>query len=83
MSWPLHTSCRCGKREARINWSMVTYKSSTCYWNYLEYYWPCVGGLSAVCMYVLSHITYSKSMDQPAKVANPDGGQLNRENEYL
>ena len=25
--------------------------------------------------------TYSKSMDQPGKVANPAGGQLNRENE--
>ena len=21
---------------------------STCYWNYLEDYWPCAGGLSAV-----------------------------------
>ena len=27
--------------------------------------------------------TYSKSMDQPGKVANPARGQLNRENEYL
>ena len=26
--------------------------------------------------------TYSKSMDQPGKVANPARGQLNRENEY-
>ena len=25
--------------------------------------------------------TYSKSMDQPGKVANPARGQLNRENE--
>ena len=32
-----------------------------------------------VCMY--GH-TYSKSMDQPGKVANPARGQLNRENEY-
>ena len=30
-----------------------------------------------VCMY--DH-TYSKSMDQPGKVANPAHGQLNREN---
>ena len=30
-----------------------------------------------ICMY--GH-TYSKSMDQPAKVANPARGQLNREN---
>ena len=28
-------------------------------------------------------ITYSKSMDQPGKVANPACGQLNRENEYF
>ena len=33
-------------------------------------------------MYVLySHPIY-QSMDQPGKVANPDRGQLNRENEY-
>ena len=31
-----------------INWSMVTCKGSTRYWNYLEDYWPCAGGLSAV-----------------------------------
>ena len=28
-------------------------------------------------------VTYSKSMDQPVKVANPARGQLNRENEYF
>ena len=38
----------CGKREAHNNWSMVTCKGSTRYWNYLEVYWPCAGGLSAV-----------------------------------
>ena len=27
--------------------------------------------------------TYSKSMDQPGKVANPARGQLNRGNEYF
>ena len=27
--------------------------------------------------------TYSKSMDQPGKVANPARGQLDRENEYF
>ena len=27
--------------------------------------------------------TFSKSMDQPGKVANPARGQLNRENEYF
>ena len=33
------------------------------------------------CMYY-GH-TYSKSMDQPSKVANPARGQLNRDNEYF
>ena len=28
-------------------------------------------------------ITYSKSKNQPGKVANPGRGQLNRENEYF
>ena len=27
-------------------------------------------------------ITYSKSKDQPGKIANPAGGQLNRENYF-
>ena len=36
--------------------------------------------LIVICMY--GH-TYSKSMDQPGKVANPARGQLNRENEYF
>ena len=27
--------------------------------------------------------TYSKSMDQPGKIANPARGQLNRENYYF
>ena len=34
-------------------------------------------GIIYVCMY--GH-TYSKSMDQPGKVASPARGQLNREN---
>ena len=34
-------------------------------------------------MYVCMVITYSKSMDQPGKVANPARGQMNRENEYI
>ena len=38
----------CGKREAHINWSMVTRRGSTRYWNYLEDFWPCAGGLSAI-----------------------------------
>ena len=33
-------------------------------------------------VYMYGH-TYSKSMDQPGKVANPGRGQLNRENEYF
>ena len=35
-----------------------------------------------VCMYVCMHvwpITYSKSKDQPGKVANPARGELNKE----
>ena len=32
--------------------------------------------------YMYGHV-YSKSMDQPGKVANPARGQLNRENEYF
>ena len=42
--------------------------------------------ISFVCMYVFMYgrsRIYSKSMDQPGKVANPARGQLNRENEYL
>ena len=34
-------------------------------------------------MYVCMVITYSKSMDQPGKVANLARGHLNRENEYF
>ena len=33
---------------AHINWSMVTCQGSTRYSNYLEVYWPCASGLSAV-----------------------------------
>ena len=44
---------------------------------FLYYYWYYV---IILCMYV--H-TYSKSMDQPGKVANPARGQLNRKNEYF
>ena len=36
------------EREAYINWSMVTCKKATLVRNYLEVYWPCAGGLSAV-----------------------------------
>ena len=43
-----HTSSGCGEKKAHINWSMVTCQGSTRYWNYLEDYWPCAGGLSAV-----------------------------------
>ena len=37
-----------GKREAYINWYMVTCKKATLVRNYLEVYWPCAGGLSTV-----------------------------------
>ena len=38
---------------------------------------------SYVCTFVCMVITYSKSIDQLGKVANPARGQLNRENEYF
>ena len=37
-----------GKREAHMNWSMVTCKDSTPSWNYHVDYWLCAGGHSAV-----------------------------------
>ena len=44
----------------------------------------CMHVCMCVCMYVCMFIhTYSKSMDQRGKVANPAHGQLNRKNEYL
>ena len=54
----LHAISGCGKREAHISWSMVTCKmAGTRYRNYLEDYWPCAGGLSAVVVVVVvSHI---------------------------
>ena len=39
-----------------------------------------ISPVGVLCLY--GH-TYSKSMDQPGKVANPARGQLNRENEYF
>ena len=35
------------------------------------------------CLFVCMVITYSTSMDQPGKVANPARGQLNRENDHF
>ena len=43
----------------------------------------CLISHNIVSMYVCMVITYSKSMDQPGKVANPARGQMNRENEYF
>ena len=40
-------------------------------------------GVSIIIVLYGHHIVYSKSMDQPSKVANPARGQLNRENEYF
>ena len=44
------TSCQkwAWEIEAYINWYMVTCKKATLVRNYLEVYWPCAGGLSAV-----------------------------------
>ena len=41
---PLHTN----RREAHIYWSMVTCPQAALVRNYLDVYWPCAGGLSAV-----------------------------------
>ena len=35
-----------------------------------------------IYVFIYSH-SYSKSMDQPGKVASPARGQLNRKNEYF
>ena len=43
----IHTPKWVCEREAHINWSMVPAKA-TLVRNYLEVYWPCAGGLSAV-----------------------------------
>ena len=40
-------------------------------------------GTSFTEYHVCMVITYSKSMDQPGKIANPVRGQLNREKEYF
>ena len=44
---PLHTNSRRGKREAHIDWSMVTCKGSPLL-ELPKDYWSCAGGLSAV-----------------------------------
>ena len=31
-----------------MNWSMVTSAKAAPVWKYLEVYWPCAGGISAV-----------------------------------
>ena len=38
----------------------------------------CMFDCMLACMYVCIVIIYSKSLDQPGKVANPARGQLNR-----
>ena len=44
----IHTISGCGKERRILVGSMVTCQGSIRYWNYLEVYWPCAGGLSAV-----------------------------------
>ena len=54
----------------------------TKYYEYVHNVAPLIGRNNASSIHVLcmnSH-TYSKSMDQPRKVANPARGQLNGEN---
>ena len=48
-------------------------------WSFYEFFFQQPIIMYDVCMV----ITYSKSMDQPGKVANPARGQLNRENEQF
>ena len=44
------------KREAHINWSMVTCQGSSLVRNYLEVYWTCAGGLSAIVNAIGTHL---------------------------
>ena len=44
---PLHTNSGCGK-ERRIIIGPWGFAKAAPVWNYLEVYWPCAGGLSAV-----------------------------------
>ena len=44
---PLHTNSGCGK-ERRISISPWCPAKTAPVWNYLEVYWPCADGLSAV-----------------------------------
>ena len=48
----------------------------------MEYSTAAVDNLTVHDNDVMYGYTYSKSVDQPGKVANPARGQLNRENEY-
>ena len=53
-------------------------------WRLMSVYSITVGFSPGLSMYVCMYgRTYSKSMDQPGKVANPARGQLNRENQYF
>ena len=45
-SFGLTINSGCGKREAHINWSMVTCKMAALVWNYIKDYWPCAGAES-------------------------------------
>ena len=52
--------------------------------------WETTMAIDVVCRYndgllpdIMYGHTYSKSMDQPCKVAHPARGQLNRENELF
>ena len=53
--------------------------------DYLYYYYSTTinNCTAADCLWCMYGHTYSKSMDQPGKVASPARGQLNRKNEYF
>ena len=67
------------RRRASIGCFLLRYRHGPIFVR-LSFPTPTIG---TVWMYGCMGITYSKSKDQPGKVANPARGQLNRENEYF
>ena len=78
----------------KSSWNMHTTDSNQCLYNgyrvsrccmilILRPQLACWGGKTSRFQRLLYSHIYSKSMDQPGKVANPARGQLNRENEYF
>ena len=75
----LHINSGCGKREAHTNRSMVKpEKAAPVTGTTLRTTGPVPAQSRYICLHVCMVITYSKSKDEPGKVANPARGQLNR-----